>query len=278
MRPLRTSIRTMLLSVFFAGTAMMIISNWDPWKFHHTFPLGMSASFSPDSSKIVVACYQAKVVDLKTGNVIADIQADAHGYMDDPRWSTDGRWLYFQNDVHFEDTDKGSVERSYRLIWDAHQWTKDPVAELDETKRVFVPLPWSTGAGYGSSIPLPSGDTIWHKSSTETVGRHVQLRAGNSYFEVLDGESVVAIISIPEPIVSHTYFQTIMSEDKKWIVAYSGNANLAHIWSRRRPEKWWGIAWLPEFWFTAALACATICSLFYDQNIRNSAPVQSPKT
>ena len=23
---------------------------------------------------------------------------------------------------------------------------------------------------------------------------------------------------------------------------------VVRLWSRRRPEYWWGIAWLPEFW------------------------------
>jgi hypothetical protein len=45
--------------------------------------------------------------------------------------------------------------------------------------------------------------------------------------------------------------------------------------SLQRPEKWWGVAWLIEFWFTVALACATILSLFNDQNIRNRAPAQA---
>jgi WD40 repeat protein len=34
----------------------------------------------------------------------------------------------------------------------------------------------------------------------------------------------------------------------------------ATLWQRRRPEQWWGIGYLPEFWLTLILATAFICS------------------
>jgi len=30
------------------------------------------------------------------------------------------------------------------------------------------------------------------------------------------------------------------------------------IWSRRRPEYWWGIAWLPEFWVALVAGMALL--------------------
>ncbi|MGD0093164.1 MAG: WD40 repeat domain-containing protein [Planctomycetota bacterium] len=35
--------------------------------------------------------------------------------------------------------------------------------------------------------------------------------------------------------------------------------------SRRRPEYWWGVAWLPEFWLTAVLALAFAWSVWQDR-------------
>lgn len=35
-------------------------------------------------------------------------------------------------------------------------------------------------------------------------------------------------------------------------------------WQRRRPEWWWGVAWLPEFWLTAVFGIALIWSLRRD--------------
>jgi hypothetical protein len=41
------------------------------------------------------------------------------------------------------------------------------------------------------------------------------------------------------------------------------------MWSRRRPEYWWGVAWLPEFWLTVLFAGALIWSVWRDRK-RNS--------
>jgi WD40 repeat protein len=40
--------------------------------------------------------------------------------------------------------------------------------------------------------------------------------------------------------------------------------NHISIWRRRRPEWWWGVAWLPEFWLCAAFSGALIWSLYRD--------------
>lgn len=36
------------------------------------------------------------------------------------------------------------------------------------------------------------------------------------------------------------------------------------IWHRRRPERWWGIFWLPEFWLTVLFTCALAWSFRRD--------------
>jgi WD40 repeat protein len=38
----------------------------------------------------------------------------------------------------------------------------------------------------------------------------------------------------------------------------------AVVWHRRRPEYWWGIAWLPEFWMTVLFAAALVWSVWRD--------------
>ena len=37
------------------------------------------------------------------------------------------------------------------------------------------------------------------------------------------------------------------------------------VWSRRRPEYWWGVAWLPEFWLTLICAGALRWSVWRDR-------------
>jgi len=39
------------------------------------------------------------------------------------------------------------------------------------------------------------------------------------------------------------------------------------IWHRRRPEYWWGVAWLPEFWLTALFAGALGWSVWRDRKM-----------
>jgi len=49
-------------------------------------------------------------------------------------------------------------------------------------------------------------------------------------------------------------------------VAFSGPGNISvSIYRRRRPEWWWGVFWLWEFWLTAALATAFVWSLVADR-------------
>ena len=38
-----------------------------------------------------------------------------------------------------------------------------------------------------------------------------------------------------------------------------------HLLARRRPEYWWGLAWLPEFWLTALFAAALLWSVWRDR-------------
>jgi hypothetical protein len=38
-----------------------------------------------------------------------------------------------------------------------------------------------------------------------------------------------------------------------------------HLFECRRPEYWWGVAWLPEFWLTALLAGALAWSVWRDK-------------
>lgn len=47
------------------------------------------------------------------------------------------------------------------------------------------------------------------------------------------------------------------------VLAVEADGTLA-MWERRRPEQWWGVAWLPEFWLTAFFALLLVWSLIRD--------------
>ena len=44
---------------------------------------------------------------------------------------------------------------------------------------------------------------------------------------------------------------------------YRGEKEL-YFWTRRRPEPWWGLAWLPESWLTLLFAALLGWSLYRD--------------
>ena len=51
------------------------------------------------------------------------------------------------------------------------------------------------------------------------------------------------------------------SPDGCWIVTSSDDKS-ARLWLNNRPEYWWGVAWLPEFWLTLLFAGAWVWSVF----------------
>jgi len=102
--------------------------------------------------------------------------------------------------------------------------------------------------------------------------------------------TVPSDVSIPTPIPvrmmvlkghSGNVLSAMFSPDGERIVTASDDKT-ARVWKRRRPEYWWGVAWLPEFWVTLILGVALLWSLRRDMlNLKtagepNSAPPQSP--
>jgi WD40 repeat protein len=58
--------------------------------------------------------------------------------------------------------------------------------------------------------------------------------------------------------------KAVFSPDGNRIVTASSDRT-ARIWKRRRPEWWWGVFWLKEFWFTVAFAGLFVWSILRDR-------------
>ena len=55
--------------------------------------------------------------------------------------------------------------------------------------------------------------------------------------------------------------------------------NTIYIYRRRRPEWWWGVFWLWEFWLTAALAAVFVWSVARDRTaLRATVPSPRPES
>jgi len=53
------------------------------------------------------------------------------------------------------------------------------------------------------------------------------------------------------------------SDDERTILGPAGRGRVA-AWHKRRPEPWWGVAWLPPFWLTLLVVVAVPWSLWRD--------------
>ena len=58
--------------------------------------------------------------------------------------------------------------------------------------------------------------------------------------------------------------QASFSHDGKRIVTASWD-DTARIWRRTRPEWWWGVFYMLEFWFSAGFAAGLVWSLLADR-------------
>jgi WD40 repeat protein len=104
---------------------------------------------------------------------------------------------------------------------------------------------WSTTTGkklFGVPSPFVSDGIIG------LIGR-------NDLIDVMDLATGETLCSIAEPHGRREAFRPMKIIDRYKIITTDSSGEL-HVWHRRRPEWWWGIAWLPEFWLTLLFAGA----------------------
>jgi hypothetical protein len=60
------------------------------------------------------------------------------------------------------------------------------------------------------------------------------------------------------------YNSSTFLPDCERFIAQNWESNAIHLWRRYRPEYWYGLAWLPEFWITITLVGTLILNLRRD--------------
>jgi hypothetical protein len=128
---------------------------------------------------------------------------------------------------------------------------------------------------------------VWDvdKDSTITVTRNTALRAHQfspdgtrvaAYYatgdgiEILDSNSgaTLAVLGANNGIGTETPLGFtplgFTPDGESFLTYHFENNRRATIWKRRRPEWWWGVAWLPELWMTAAFTALLCWSLRRD--------------
>jgi hypothetical protein len=257
----RFSLRTLLLFVLLLGSAMGLWFRWEPWVVAHQLDTGGTAcaAFSPDDRLIVLSLRVATIAEVATGRTIARLDFDEGDYLDAPMWSRDGHWLWFH-------TAMGSWP-----LWDAATWTDAPIAGWDEKDRIFRPTPLGVSLGYGTVDRFPESDErSWVGTGrTSRDGRAVADLPGPAvavYHGKYDTEAdVLTYVRVPPPFIPNCYYSGTISADGNWVAICSDRNRFAYLYWRRRPEYWWGVAWLPEFWLTILFAPAFLWSVRRDR-------------
>ena len=85
----------------------------------------------------------------------------------------------------------------------------------------------------------------------------------------LDGRLLTRFAGAPETSTGAWFFE--LSFDGSMIVAVYDDSHAA-IWKRQRPEWWWGVAWLPEFWVTL------VCAVAFGWSVRREFRAKYPSS
>jgi len=247
----RFSLQTLIIFVLLVGSGMGLWWKWEPWALAHQVETGGTecAAFSPDGRLMVLFSLRKPVIaESASGRVVAQLEYDPGDFLDYPRWSTDGRWLWFRTAL------------GEQPLWDATRWTQVPVAFWDTARATFCPTMSGANLGYGTLSCFPeSSDGTWVEAKKKARdGRFVADLPGPAVAVCLGvsgtEDDVLAYLRVPPPFIPYRYYSGAISDDGERILVCSPSDRFAYVWSRRRPEYWWGVAWLWEFWLTVVLA------------------------
>jgi len=124
---------------------------------------------------------------------------------------------------------------------------------MDNTARIW-------GANTGSAI----SELIGHTDAVCGVefskdNRRVVTASWDNSIRIWDLSTAanLSVITLKE----HPWSASIKGDDELVVITDIGKST----WYRRRPEWWWGVAWLPEFWLTVLFTGALVWSFLRDR-------------
>ncbi|HEY3322503.1 MAG TPA: hypothetical protein VGP72_18725 [Planctomycetota bacterium] len=261
-RWLRFSLRTLVIGVLLIGSGMGLWWRWEPWVIHCAVETGGCEfpSFSPDGNYVGFSRKTVTVVDCNKGRVIARHEL-AWDYVYPPFWSTDSRWLFLLRPKPGSRlADLGPEDG---LLWDMRAWTTLPIATGDG--KSFSPTEEGAKRGYRAE-QFPKNEPWFSRNPCEARdGRAIMWRALGVYLYSSPDSPEGTWLAVLMPHGNKVRWRGAISDDGDWIVTDGEGAEQAYIWHRRRPEYWWGIAWLPEFWLTVVFSVGLVWSVWRDR-------------
>jgi len=192
-----------------------------------------AGGFSPDGERAVTGGWDKsiRVWDSTTGQEVLRLTGNR-----DEVWSTE-----FSRDGKLVVSASSFTEPQ---VWDAALGTERGLGPTHSV-RFFMTVherhPWSAAISHDGSRVAGAGDSdnarVWSAESGELLAE-----TPATWRQYVD-----AVVFSPD--------------DRRLLVRGAS----ALVWLRRRPEYWWGVAWLAEFWLTVVFAGAFVWSVWRDR-------------
>lgn len=223
-------------------------------------------TFVPDDASILAAHEDGcvRMWDAEKLTVVRTFAGDC-GYAYDAAVSSDGKLVL------------GGFKKGQAYLWkaDSGELLQRTQAQDDVVRKVYFLEKGNRFLTYcwDESIRL------WDSGTGECLATLDEGGVEDSYISVApDGERFLALYRDGTCIVwssrketklfefktSDNADQAIFFDDGNGIIVTMNEACGFRILRRHRPEPWWGIAWLPEFWLTALFALLLLWSLVRD--------------
>jgi len=272
---LRFSLQTLILVVLLVGSAGGLWWRWEPWGFERTFQLEpvvpnssppiASTQFTTDGKRLLTFWAQwafmppltkpwtvlkksivpptACMFDIETGRQI-------WSFIDQSPWSGDNASCVLSSDGEWVCLGRTLANVDSRGNVDIDQVGHYGVKLLNSTTGTPIVLPERILNGAKSSLsqqPMNYGGVY-----ENVIGQRVQVMSDLKVVDIDSTRVIQKLDKMSGPVVSIS-----ISNDDKRIAAVNMRGSV-RVWCRRHPPYWWGVAWLPEFWFAVLFAGALV--------------------
>ncbi|MCK6473521.1 MAG: WD40 repeat domain-containing protein [Planctomycetes bacterium] len=186
----------------------------------------------PEAGKVMVRTVQGDrlhILDSETGKAFPSLSVEGRANL---RYE-----LPADGALAIADSFDQARENIYDTSKNAILWSTD-----DSTNRSFS-FSWSANGEYLAVTEYEI--SLLNEKSAYLV----QGRTGKKVFDLSTAEGSVEWLWFSPSVLA---------------VLVLGKDGTLTMWERRRPEQWWGVAWLPEFWLTVVFALLVLWSLIRD--------------
>jgi len=193
-----------------------------------------NVQFSADGTRVLVVddSQSGRLWNTRTGELIQTFRDMSHEFSS----------LVIGRDLIVATTEKSDYPALWRVDTGQKFWNSKLETFMDE-QIIFSPDGRTALLSDGISAFVIDGRT----------GERLTRQLMPSFVSV--GSSVV------RPVAS------AYSSDGNQLALASTSYGEVYLFRRRRPEHWWGVAWLPEFWLTLVLGVGLVWSVWRDRRL-----------